>query len=132
MIVKNSLHALTLFAVICNPTVAFLSPSLSSSKQHGVFGKLTKLGMSVLSPLDTVTSGLASIARLPFGTSVASNSDVSNQSDGFNIKALYDTEQSNDCRLVRERITELDLNVNILGKNSNRSILDYMQLTVYI
>jgi len=40
--------------------------------------------------------------------------------------ALYDTEQSNDCRLVRERITELDLAVETIipAAPNSRAVTD--------
>lgn len=74
--------------------------------------------MSVPNGFDTLTSGLASIARLPFGTIVASPSLPTNVP---RISALYDMEGNTDCRLVRERISELDLNVDTVipaGENS--------------
>ena len=66
--------------------------------------------MSVPNGLDTLTSGLASIARLPYGVTVSENvisQDVSG--DMPRLVQLYDIENSRECRLVRERITELDL-----------------------
>jgi len=74
--------------------------------------------MSVPNGFDTLTSGLASIARLPFGTIVASPSLSTNVP---RISAFYDMEGNTDCRLVRERISELDLNVDTVipaGENS--------------
>ncbi len=70
------------------------------------------LQMSVPNALDTVTTGFASIARLPFGTIVSG--EKSSVSNPPKIIALYDTEESKDCRIVRERITELDLVVESL------------------
>ena len=61
--------------------------------------------MSVPNGLDTLTSGLASIARLPYGVTVSENA-IGQDS---RLVQLYDIENSRDCRLVRERITELDL-----------------------
>lgn len=63
--------------------------------------------MSVPNALDTLTSGLASIARLPFG--VTALATTTQQVDGPRLTALYDVENSRECRAVRERITELDL-----------------------
>jgi hypothetical protein len=80
--------------------------------------RMSKLHMSVPNWFDTLTSGLASIARLPFGTIVASPSLPANVP---RISALYDMEGNTDCRLVRERISELDLNVDTVipaGENS--------------
>lgn len=70
----------------------------------------TLLQMSVPNGLDTLTSGLVSIARLPYGVTVSENvinKDVSG--DMPRLVQLYDIENSRECRLVRERITELDL-----------------------
>lgn len=71
----------------------------------------SKLQMSIPNSVDTLTSGLSSIARLPFGTIVT---PVSPTLDIPQIVALYDMEGSTDCRLVRERISELDLCVNLI------------------
>jgi len=71
---------------------------------------MTLLQMSVPNGLDTLTSGLVSIARLPYGVKVSENvinKDVSG--DMPRLVQLYDVENSRECRLVRERITELDL-----------------------
>jgi hypothetical protein len=73
----------------------------------------TKLCMSIPSAVDTATSGFASIARLPFGTIVSSPAGEQEKQQ-YRIKALYDIEQSIDCREVRERVTELDLVVETL------------------
>ena len=61
--------------------------------------------MSVPNAFDTFTSGLASIARLPFGVTVSAIEKVG----GPRLAALYDIENSRECRAVRERVTELDL-----------------------
>lgn len=64
--------------------------------------------MSIPNPLDTFTSGLVSIVRLTQGVTVATpTSDQSKRP----IKYLYDIENDRECRQVRERLTELDLNV---------------------
>lgn len=73
------------------------------------------LSMSVPNSFDTLTSGLASIARLPFGVTVSSDakrmqgSGTGSSNDDPTISTLYDVENNMDCRLVRERISELDL-----------------------
>ena len=61
-------------------------------------------------PVDTLTSGLASIARLPYGTDVAS---VIRESGGAASQqepslTLYEFEACPFCRRVREMITYLD------------------------
>jgi len=76
--------------------------------------------MSVPNPLDTLTSGLASVVRLPCGTSVRGTLEPSKTYP--RIVKLYDVENNSKCRLVRECISELDLLVeNIIpsGKDSN-------------
>ena len=61
-------------------------------------------------PVDTLSSGLASITRLPYGTNVAEA-----RSDGQSTKApepalvLYEFEGCPFCRRVRETLTYLDL-----------------------
>jgi hypothetical protein len=85
--------------------------------------KQSKLCMSVPNDIDTATSGFASIARLPFGTTVSSPAD---EKLPYRIKALYDIEQSLDCRQVRERLTELDLAVEtvIPAASNSRALND--------
>jgi hypothetical protein len=95
--------------------------------------------MSIPNSLDTLTSGLASISRLPFGTIVSlpitTTSTTSSSDDTAQITAdnsgtaaaplkilrLYDMEGNTDCRLVRERITELDLCVDLVIPAGRRS-----------
>ena len=70
------------------------------------------LSMSVPNSFDTLTSGFASIARLPFGVTVSSDAKRMKGpypgNDDLNISILYDVENDMECRLVRERISELD------------------------
>lgn len=79
---------------------------------------------SVPTALDTLTSGLASIVRVGenglAGVTVSQNSQAQ---DGISLM-LYDVENSKDCRLVRELVTELDLVVDIIpvGKGSKTQI----------
>lgn len=64
---------------------------------------------SIPDPLDTLTSGLASICRLPGGVTVSEKAvslDLPPR-----IRQLYDVENNQDCRKIREMITELDLTV---------------------
>ncbi|KAL7529358.1 hypothetical protein ACHAWF_002946 [Thalassiosira exigua] len=67
---------------------------------------------SVPSSLDTLTSGLASMSRLPRGVSVSPDG-ISSAGPAASflpvLKELYDVESDRECRTVRERITELDL-----------------------
>jgi glutaredoxin len=66
----------------------------------------TRLRMSVPNPLDTFSSGLASIFRLQFGVTASSNIKPN---EDIRLIKLYDIENSLACRSVRERVTELDL-----------------------
>lgn len=63
--------------------------------------------MSIPNPLDTLTSGLASIACLPFGVTV--KSDIKRPPEEPKLLQLYDIENSRTCQKVRAQITELDL-----------------------
>ncbi len=86
----------------------------------------TGLFMSIPNGLDTATSGFASIARLPFGSTVSSSlpsTASSSSGKNYSIKKLYDTEQNKDCRQVRERITELDLVVETVIPSAPNSRL---------
>ena len=72
------------------------------------------LPMSVPTPIDTVTSGLASICRTPFGVTVRNELVEANMIDPTRVKVLYDIENSPDCRRVRELLTELDIDVEVV------------------
>lgn len=74
------------------------------------------LQMSVPNAFDTLSSGFASIARLPYGVTVSEDAKTLQLGDGASSKdslprltQLYDIENARECRKVRERITELDL-----------------------
>ena len=84
----------------------------------------TKCFMSVPTVLDTLTSGLASICRLPRGVTVSSTS--TSPSSVSRLLKLYDIENSRECRSVREYITEYDLVVDkvIPATKNSRSVLD--------
>ena len=62
-------------------------------------------------PIDTLTSGLASIARLPWGTTVSEAPLGPPPADG--ALRLYEFEGCPYCRRVREVVTYLDLVVDI-------------------
>lgn len=64
-------------------------------------------------PLDTLTSGLASIARLPYGTEVANALRAAPASDTARHLTLYEFEGCPFCRRVREVVTYLDLTVTV-------------------
>ncbi len=97
---------------------AFVPSSFRNSNQN----HHTPMQMSIPNGMDTLTSGLASIARLPFGTIVSSPP----KTEIPRIVALYDMEGLSDCRLVRERITELDLCVDnvIPAAPGSRAVTD--------
>lgn len=87
------------------------SPSHTSTHLH-----------SVPTPLDTLTSGLASITRLKNGVTVSGGISTSGPASKFlpQILKLYDIENDRNCRLVREKITEYDLIVNeVIPSTSN-------------
>jgi glutaredoxin len=72
---------------------------------------MTRRFMSIPTPLDTLTSGLASVVCLPFGVTVVDPSSPPPKRSASSVRLirLYDVENSPQCRRVRERITELDL-----------------------
>jgi len=107
---KNGLKIALFLSYIPLLTAAWLSPTTRQSYSDNIrnINKKFELHMSIPNSLDTLTSGLASIARLPFGVDVTATAADAN-SDSFHISKLYDVESSRECRLVRERITELDL-----------------------
>lgn len=65
---------------------------------------------SIPDPIDVLTSGLASVARLPAGVTVEKPVDAPE----IRVLQLYDVESSPACRKVRERLTELDLSVQLV------------------
>jgi hypothetical protein len=98
-----------LLSFLCQ-SFAFQRPSHSHQKV-----RLDSLQLSsVPNPLDTLTSGLASIVRVGenglAGVTVASNTKAA---DDIRLK-LYDIENSRSCRVIRELVTELDLVVEII------------------
>uniref|UniRef100_A0A7S2C477 GST N-terminal domain-containing protein n=1 Tax=Haptolina brevifila TaxID=156173 RepID=A0A7S2C477_9EUKA len=66
--------------------------------------------------VDTLTSGLASIARLPFGTTVATELEAGAADPRPNASALrlYEFEACPFCRRVREAATYLDLSYTVI------------------
>jgi len=67
------------------------------------------LAYTPVTPLDTLTSGLASITRLPFGTDVAEARRTASSAVPSPSLVLYDIEGSAECRRVRELLVYLDL-----------------------
>ena len=78
---------------------AFASPTHSGGS--GVPRAAIRLQAPAVTPLDTLTSGLASIARLPFGTDVASELRTQPPTPTTSL-VLYEFEGCGDCRRVRE------------------------------
>ncbi|GKY92517.1 hypothetical protein MPSEU_000222000 [Mayamaea pseudoterrestris] len=74
---------------------------------------------SVPNPIDTFTSGIASICRLPNGITVRPES--SNSNSNIKLLRLYDIENSRACRTVRELLTELDLVVDLVVPAASNS-----------
>lgn len=60
--------------------------------------------------LNVTTSGLASISRLPYGTT-AGRSSSKRSSDPSQLPVVYEFEACPFCRRVREAVTDLDLTV---------------------
>jgi anaphase-promoting complex subunit 7 len=77
--------------------------------------------LSVPNPLDTFTSGLASICRLPGGTIVIPSATTLTEEETPKLKQLFDVENCRACRKVRERITELDLMVETVVPAASNS-----------
>uniref|UniRef100_A0A7S4K7U7 GST N-terminal domain-containing protein n=1 Tax=Odontella aurita TaxID=265563 RepID=A0A7S4K7U7_9STRA len=99
-------------------SLAFLLQLFSSAADAFTTGRGSQaassssaLRMSVPNSLDTLTSGLASIARLPFGVTVSDTAKRLEAGGGYDLEiaTLYDVENNRECRKVRERISELDL-----------------------
>jgi glutathione S-transferase len=107
-------------------SVGFVAPrALPHPCSSAVQRPSSRLHMSVPNPLDTLTSGLASICRMPSGTSV--DRAVVGRDESLDtrpvLKRLYDVENSRSCRLVRERITELDLVVEAVVPAARNSLV---------
>lgn len=76
------------------------------------------LKMSVPNALDIFTSGLASICRFPNGVTVENSAP-----QGSTLLQLFDVETSLECRVVRERISELDLVIQaVIPATSNSRV----------
>jgi len=89
---------------------------------RSVTTRTQQLYMSVPNPLDTLTSGLASVCRFTKGVTAA----VTSKKQLPRLMQLYDVENDSACRTVRERITELDLDVQkvIPASANSRVFLD--------
>eukprot|EP00980_Cylindrotheca_fusiformis_P020065 scaffold7139_cov115-Cylindrotheca_fusiformis.AAC.15 len=92
-------------------SLAFVPPSVQPHQDVRIDSLQLR---SVPNPLDTLTSGLASIARI--GSSGLAGVTVlpdTKAMDDVRLQ-LYDIENSRSCRIVRELVTELDLVVEIV------------------
>jgi glutaredoxin len=78
-----------------------------------------------VTPFDTLTSGLASIARLPLGTNVAAPLEsLAPPAAAEPSLTLYDVEADADCRRVREVLTFLDCSARIIPCGAGSRHLD--------
>ena len=104
--------------------------SVGLRNKHARTSTMAPLRMSVPNGFDTLTSGLASIARLPFGVTVSETakrlSDEAPASAMPRLAQLYDIENERKCRAVRECISELDLVVEkvIPAASNSRVFVD--------
>lgn len=96
---------------LCHKSSSVSSASSIPQQQQQQSFRNNKSLHSVPTSIDTFTSGLASIARLPRGVTVSGGVSSVGPAASFlpTCKKLYDIENNRDCRAVRERITELDL-----------------------
>jgi len=123
--IKRYLFSVRIFALNCATTrtdifpmralllLLLPLPSASFQSRHQSSFQSTAL-RSIPGPLDTLTSGLASLARLQAGVTVDPNARTS-----VELVELYDMENNPDCRVIRERITELDLTVKVAPSFKN-------------
>lgn len=95
--------------ILVVPAARGFSTAPSAPRSHrtsDVTSRTQQLYMSVPNPLDTLTSGLASISRFARGVTASTGTKKQPR-----LVQLYDVENDSACRVVRERITELDLDV---------------------
>ena len=96
---SNMLNIIRIFiatkCVVVTKVYAF-SPHFAAVRQRSL-----SLRMSIPTPIDTVTSGLASICRIPFGVTVRkNNANIDDETSvlvvdlPIRIKVLYDIENS--------------------------------------
>ena len=88
--------------VVANLAAAFQSPTISKKYDY-------QLEMSVPNSLDTLTSGLASIVRVGDNGLAGVTVRDDTEKNLVRLNKLYDIENSRDCRVVRECVSELDL-----------------------
>ena len=106
---KILVPALLAFSIMRQLSVSMVNAFVMPSKSFISHQKKFALSMSIPTFVDTLTSGLASIARLPGGTTVDQQKAAT---PSLQLQELYDVENNRACRKVRECITELDLVVD--------------------
>ena len=121
----------TASAVVLVTGTAFVSqpkPAAFHRKTTTTTTTTTTQLSSIPNPLDTLTSGLASIFRLPRGvTAMETPPTPDGQLDLLpRFVQLWDIENSPDCRAVRELLTELDVVVErvIPAASNSRVFVD--------
>lgn len=77
--------------------------------------------MSVPNGIDTLASGLASIVRVNENGLAGVTVVAKTENEACRLLQLYDVENSNSCRMVRELITELDLVVDQVIPSASNS-----------
>ncbi len=100
-----------------------ITGALADGRTRGVVGSAAELceraplaSLRKVQPVDTLTSGLASIARLPFGTDASAlrgASPAAREPPASDL-VLYEFEGCPFCRRVREVVTHLDLAVTVV------------------
>lgn len=75
--------------------------------------KTNPVMMSLPTPLDTLTSGLASMTRLSSGITVRRGDSIVKETGNLRLK-LFDIEGDPECRIVRELLTETDTDCEIV------------------
>ena len=112
---------LVFFAILLTPTTTALQVAPLSNRLHRATALTLK---SVPNSFDTLTSGLSSIFRLPHGvTVIVGSGSVSDPSNKYQQQlTLHDIENDDNCRLVRERLTELDLNFKVVPSAPNSKV----------
>ncbi|KAL7487457.1 hypothetical protein ACHAW6_013045 [Cyclotella cf. meneghiniana] len=121
-----------LLSSLATTSLGFTAPA-HRNHGHRATSSITTL-RSIPNAFDTFTSGLASIARLPRGVTVSSDGiSLTGPAAPYlpKIQQLFDVENSRDCRVVRERITELDLLVErVIPAAENSRALEKNSITV--
>jgi len=105
-------HSSFVAALVPLPNIRTNVRSAVRTRQPQLLQQKPLIARLAVGPLDTLTSGLASIARLPYGTDVAPAIRDGSWPPAGTIEPeiiLYEFEGCPFCRRVREVITYLDL-----------------------